>query len=102
MGYISCDRQEGARELIEGASSLEALVTREDLKQSTVVSHKDTSKDDKYWAEISQPILLMGHGHRSRNFQPTPFPFVRKYFLYFTGCTNSNSACMWIMKEFSF
>ena len=47
----------------------------------------------KLCSEISHPILLMGHGHRSRNFQANTLPFRQESnFLYFTGCTLPNSA----------
>ena len=41
----------------------------------------------------SHPILLMGHGHRPRNFRANTLPFRQESnFLYFTGCTLPNSA----------
>ena len=47
----------------------------------------------KLRAEISQPILLLGHGHRSRNFRANTHPFRQESnFLYITGCTMPNSA----------
>jgi len=47
----------------------------------------------KLQTEISQPILLMGHGHRSRNFRANTLPFRQESnFLYFTGCVIPNSA----------
>ena len=43
--------------------------------------------------KIQSPIVLMGHGHRARNFRANTLPFRQESnFLFFTGCQLPNSA----------